>query len=111
MLRKQQQVVGVEPGAYLSRLLWANSTGGARVPLSVAYRGDAVRLDGSDPLLLQAYGAYGAAFDPEFSSEREEVWDGRLRAAARHEHDPSSCLASCPTPPCPVPTFHLQASC
>ena len=28
---------------------------------------DLVKLDGSDPLLLEAYGAYGSSFDPEFS--------------------------------------------
>lgn len=98
MLRQQRQVVGFEAGAYLSRRLWANSTGGARVPVSLAYRGDAVQLDGSDPLLLQAYGAYGAAFDPAFSSE-----GGRGRGRVWLDWKRAPCLAS-PAIRC-LPTF------
>lgn len=98
MLKQQQEVVGYDSSQYHSRLLWASSTDGAQVPISLVYRGgkqaaahasdllllatggilahccclpiypaELVRLDGSDPLLLEAYGGYGASFDPEFS--------------------------------------------
>jgi protease II len=62
--------VGYEGGRYAARLLAAPSTDGAAVPVSLAYRGDRVALDGTDPLLLEAYGAYGSSFDPEFSGGR-----------------------------------------
>ena len=39
VLKQQQEVVGFDGTRYLSRLLWAASTGGAQVPVSVAYRG------------------------------------------------------------------------
>lgn len=39
MLKQQQEVIGFDSEHYLSRLLWAASTNGAQVPVSVAYRG------------------------------------------------------------------------
>lgn len=39
MLKQQQEVVGFDGTRYLSRLLWATSSGGVEVPVSVAYRG------------------------------------------------------------------------
>lgn len=72
VLKRQQHVVGYDSSLYHSQLLWAPTTigveeGEIKVPISMVYRRDAVRLDGSDPLLLDAYGAYGATNDPSFS--------------------------------------------
>ena len=91
VLKQQQEVLGYDGSQYLSRLVWATSTpsshsstngssggGGSstgttgdsvQVPISLAYRADRVALDGSDPLLLEAYGAYGASSDPDFSGQ------------------------------------------
>ncbi|PSC72656.1 protease 2 isoform A [Micractinium conductrix] len=84
VLKQQQEVQGYLHAQYLSRLLWAPSTGGAQVPVSMAYRGDLVKLDGSDPLLLEAYGAYGVARDPEFSSVRLSLLDRGFIFAVAH---------------------------
>ncbi len=43
MLKQQQEVVGFDSSLYLSRLLWASSTGGVQVPISVTYRGGECR--------------------------------------------------------------------
>src|SRR5690606_30863660 len=40
---------------------------GTRVPVSLVYRRDRFRRDGSAPLLQYAYGAYGISSDPRFS--------------------------------------------
>lgn len=41
-----------------------------QVPISIVYRKDAVKLDGSDNLLLYGYGSYEICIDPWFSSDR-----------------------------------------
>lgn len=41
MLKQQQEVQGFDQSKYLARLLWAGSTGGAQVPISLAYRAGA----------------------------------------------------------------------
>lgn len=43
MLKQQQEVLGFDSSLYLSRLLWASSTGGVQVPISVTYRGGECR--------------------------------------------------------------------
>jgi hypothetical protein len=37
---------------------WATASDGTRIPISIIYRKDLVKLDGSDPLLLSGYGSY-----------------------------------------------------
>lgn len=67
-LRKRQEIPsGYDPSRYEVRRLLAPAPDGTRVPVSVlAPRG--VRLDGSNPLLLYAYGSYGAIIEPTFNS-------------------------------------------
>jgi prolyl oligopeptidase len=42
---------------------------GVRVPLSIVYR-KGMKRDGSHPLLIDGYGAYGITYDPGFSASR-----------------------------------------
>jgi prolyl oligopeptidase len=51
---------------YESREVEVTARDGAAIPLSIVYAKD-VRRDGSAPLYLQAYGAYGLDIDPGFS--------------------------------------------
>ena len=41
---------------YTTERLWAVAPDATRVPISLVYRADLARLDGTDPLLLDAYG-------------------------------------------------------
>src|SRR5690606_11139068 len=67
-LRKQQEIPsGYDPTRYEVRRIMAPSSGGVRVPVSLLAR-KGVRLDGSNPLLLYAYGSYGATMEPTFNS-------------------------------------------
>ncbi|KAL4457576.1 hypothetical protein ABPG75_012441 [Micractinium tetrahymenae] len=84
VLKQQQEVTGFDHSKYLARLLWASSTSGAQVPISLAYRADLARLDGTDPLLLEAYGAYGSSYDPEFSGARLSLLDRGFVFAIAH---------------------------
>jgi oligopeptidase B len=72
VLKKEAEVAGGYDGKlYRSFRLWVpNPDDGAQVPVSVVHRSGSVKMDGSDPLLLYAYGAYGSAEDPDFDPDR-----------------------------------------
>jgi prolyl oligopeptidase len=55
----------------VAREVTTPSTDGAAVPISIIVRDDIV-LDGSHPALFEGYGAYGIAWDPEFSATQLE---------------------------------------
>jgi oligopeptidase B len=66
-LRKTQDVPsGHDPANYVARRLHATASDGASVPITVLMRAD-TPLDGSAPLLLYGYGAYGLSMEPSFS--------------------------------------------
>ena len=44
------------------------ATDGTKVPVSIVYRKDKFRKDGTMPFYLYAYGSYGANSDPYFNS-------------------------------------------
>jgi oligopeptidase B len=74
-LLKQQEVLGgYDPAAYEARRIWAIARDGTKVPISVVAK-KGVRLDGRAPLLLYAYGSYGASSAPTFSSNRLSLLD------------------------------------
>ena len=53
--KKMQPVLGGFSSAnYRTERLWASAPDGVKVPISLVYRKGAARLDGSDPLLLDA---------------------------------------------------------
>src|SRR4029079_1871946 len=67
-LRKTQEVPsGHNPADYVTRRLNAPAPDGETVPVSVLYRKGTAR-DGSAPLLLYGYGAYGIAIPASFST-------------------------------------------
>jgi oligopeptidase B len=69
-LMKQQEVVGGHnPADYASERLYVTARDGAKVPVSLVYK-KGTKLDGAAPLLLYAYGSYGATMDAGFSSTR-----------------------------------------
>lgn len=69
-LLKQQEVVGGHnPTDYQSERVYATAKDGTKVPVSIVYK-KGTKLDGSAPLLLYAYGSYGASMDATFSSNR-----------------------------------------
>jgi oligopeptidase B len=74
-LLKQQEVLGgYDPAQYEARRIWAVARDGTRVPLSIVSK-KGVKLDGQAPLLLYAYGSYGASLAPTFSSGRLSLLD------------------------------------
>src|SRR5262245_663521 len=68
VLRKTQEVPsGHNPADYVTRRLNAPARDGETVPVSVLYR-KGTALDGSAPLLLYGYGAYGITIPASFST-------------------------------------------
>lgn len=68
---KEQEVLDpdFDKNNYTSERLWATAEDGTKVPLSIVYK-KGLKKDGSNPLLLYAYGSYGHTIDPYFSSIR-----------------------------------------
>jgi oligopeptidase B len=74
-LLKQQEVVGnFKETEYTSERIFAKAKDGKSIPMSVVYKKGTPK-DGSAPLLLYAYGSYGASMDPYFSSVRLSLLD------------------------------------
>ncbi|HMG36362.1 MAG TPA: S9 family peptidase [Blastocatellia bacterium] len=74
-LLKQQEVLGgYEAKNYEAKRIWSVSRDGTKVPVSLVYR-KGVKLDGTAPMLLYAYGSYGFSMSPTFSSSRLALLD------------------------------------
>jgi protease II len=74
-VKKVQPVLGgFDSSRYATERLWATAPDGTRVPISLVYHTDLARLDGTDPLLLDAYGRQAfAALVPGQSSIWQQV--------------------------------------
>jgi oligopeptidase B len=84
VLRKRQEVLGgFNAGAYEVERLWAKAPDGSSVPITVLYRRDTPR-DGSAPLLLRGYGAYGYPEDAGFASPVFSLVDRGVVFALAH---------------------------
>jgi oligopeptidase B len=84
ILRKEQPVIGYDKSSYVSERVWAPARDGKRIPISLAYRKDRFKRDGSAPLNLIAYGSYGHSSDPYFSSNRVSLLDRGFVVAIAH---------------------------
>ena len=84
VLRKRQEIPsGHETKLYVTRRIFAPAHDGELVPVSLLYRKDTA-LDGSAPLLLQGYGAYGHASPASFSAHRFSLVDRGFVYAIAH---------------------------
>ncbi len=83
-LRKEQEVPsGHHPADYVTRRLMAESHDGEQVPISILHR-KGLALDGSAPLLLYGYGAYGYAMPASFVTNRLSLVDRGFVYAIAH---------------------------
>ena len=74
-LLKQTEVPGgFDRNNYKSERVFATASDGTKVPMSMVYR-KGVKMDGSAPMLLYAYGSYGISIPPTFSSSRLSLLD------------------------------------
>ncbi|MDD4052070.1 MAG: prolyl oligopeptidase family serine peptidase, partial [candidate division Zixibacteria bacterium] len=83
-LLKQYEVLGgFDPAQYTSERIYAQASDGAMIPISMVYK-KGMKRDGSNPLYLHAYGAYGFGSDPTFSSVRLSLLDRGFIYAIAH---------------------------
>ncbi len=83
-LRKRTEVLGgYDPSNYLVEWTHSPASDGTSIPVSIVYR-KGVKLDGSAPLLLYAYGSYGSSMPDGFSSDRISLLDRGMIYALAH---------------------------
>ena len=84
VLLKQMEVLGgYDPARYRAERVHATAPDGARIPISLVRRADTPR-DGTSPLLLTGYGAYGISLPVMFSSSRLSLLDRGVAFAIAH---------------------------
>ena len=83
LLKREEVLGGYDPQKYQTERLSAKASDGTIVPISLVYR-KGVKKDGTNPLLLYAYGSYGFSIDPGFSSVRLSLLDRGFVFAIAH---------------------------
>ena len=82
-LKVQEIPSGYDAGKYRTERLKVAARDGTEIPVSIVYPSGYPR-DGSAPLYLYAYGAYGHAIPPGFSTGRLSLLDRGLAFAIAH---------------------------
>jgi len=83
LLKEDEVLGGFDKSNYVTERLYARARDGVRVPVSLVYRQGTPR-DGTAPLLLYGYGAYGASMDPTFNAARLSLIDRGFVFAIAH---------------------------
>ena len=84
LLKRTPVLGGYDPADYEEHRLWAPSTDGASVPVSIVCRRDARASGAPLPVHLYAYGAYEMSIDPSFSIARLSLLDRGVAFAVAH---------------------------
>lgn len=82
-LKVQEIPSGYDASQYATERLTIKARDGAMVPVSLVYK-NGTKLDGSAPLHLYSYGAYGYAVPPSFSTTRLSLVDRGFVYAIAH---------------------------
>ena len=83
LLKREEVLGGFDLADYAAERVLATAPDGRQVPISLVARAGAPR-DGTGPLLLYGYGAYGISMDPAFNSARLSLLDRGFRFAIAH---------------------------
>jgi oligopeptidase B len=85
MILKQNQVLDTSfsKDNYITKRIWADSRDGTKIPISIIHKKN-IKKDGTNPLLLYAYGSYGNTIDPTFSISRLSLLDRGFVFAISH---------------------------
>ena len=82
---KQDIVLGdFDSNNYASERIFVKARDGKQVPVSLVYRKDTFKKDGTNPLYQYAYGSYGNTIDPYFSVSRLSLLDRGFVYALAH---------------------------
>src|SRR5690606_1088037 len=83
LLKQQEIPSGYDKTKYETTRVWATARDGVKVPVSVMMK-KGTKLDGRSPMLLYAYGSYGASMPPVFSTQRLSLVDRGMIYAIAH---------------------------
>ena len=83
LLKRAEVLGGYDPARFRSERLHATAPDGTRIPISFVARADTPR-DGSNPLDLVGYGAYGISYPVAFSSNRLSLLERGVSVAIAH---------------------------
>jgi oligopeptidase B len=83
LLKEQPVPGGFDRSNYASERLFATAKDGVKVPISLVYR-KGMKRDGTAPMLLTGYGAYGYPYPVMFSSNRLALLDRGVSFAIAH---------------------------
>lgn len=83
LLKEDEVLGGFEKSNYEATRIYATARDGERIPISLVHR-KGIELDGGNPLLLYAYGSYGASRDASFSAYRISLLDRGMVYAIAH---------------------------
>ncbi|MDX2200785.1 MAG: S9 family peptidase [Phycisphaerae bacterium] len=83
LVKKTEVLGGYDETQYVSERIFAKAPDGVEVPISLVYRKGTPK-NASGPLLLYAYGSYGAPMDPMFSPTRVSLLDRGFIYATAH---------------------------
>ncbi len=84
-IKKTQKIPsGYDPAIYRSEYVFAVADDGVKIPISLVYRRDLFKKDGSMPLYLYGYGSYGMSMPASFSTVRLSLLDRGFIYAIAH---------------------------
>ncbi len=84
LLQQQEVLGGFNKDDYQTERIMVTARDGAKVPVSLIYRKDKFKKDGTTPCLQYAYGSYGYSMIPFFSSARLSIVDRGFVFAIAH---------------------------
>jgi oligopeptidase B len=83
ILKEDEVLGGYNKNDYFIERIFATADDKTKIPISVVYK-KGIEKDGSSPLLLYGYGAYGISTEPVFSSTRLSLLDRGFIYAIAH---------------------------
>jgi oligopeptidase B len=83
LLKEQPVLGGYDRKQYQSERIYATAKDGTKIPVSIVYK-KGLKRDGSAPMLLYAYGSYGASSSVGFNSGRLSLLDRGMIYALAH---------------------------
>jgi len=83
LLKRTEVLGGYDASHYRAERVFATAPDGTRVPISLVRRADTAH-DGSTPMLLAGYGAYGIPYPVTFSSSRLSLLERGVSVAIAH---------------------------
>ena len=84
-VKKTQKIPsGYDPKLYKSEYVFATAEDGVKIPISIVYRRDTFKQDGTMPLYLYGYGSYGMSMPVTFSTTRLSLLDRGFVYAIAH---------------------------